>query len=70
MMGPQIFEHPSTSSLSEICESAARFGLTPDEIWETVLATPDSLPADVREAYVDELSGELARRLVEKQRGI
>ena len=68
MIERQIFEHPSTSSLSTIIESAAQFGLSPDEIWETVLATPDHLPTDVKDAYVDELSGELARRLVDKQR--
>ena len=32
------------------------------------MATPDRLPADLEALYIDELSGELARRLLEKQR--
>jgi hypothetical protein len=49
-------------------ESAAEFGLTQREIWETFVATADGLPQDVKSLYVDELSGSLARLLVEKER--
>jgi hypothetical protein len=62
------FEHPPIHSLAGIARSASEFGLSSDEVWETVMATPDRLPADLRARYIDELSGELARRLLEKQR--
>jgi hypothetical protein len=65
--GP-VFEHPSADSLATIFESAAEFGLTQREIWETFVTTADGLPEDVKSLYVDELSGSLARRLVEKER--
>ena len=69
MIDRQLFERPSASSLAPILESATRFGLTTDEIWETFLGTPDRLPEDVRHRYLDELSGALAKRLLEKERG-
>jgi hypothetical protein len=68
MIDGQLFEHPSASSLAPIFESAATFGLTPDEIWETLVRTADRLPEDVRSCYLDELSGALAMRLLEKER--
>ena len=69
MIRPHIdFEHPTTGSLAEVFESAIEFGVTPDEIWESVMATPDRLPLDVKDRYIDELTGDLARRLLEKQR--
>jgi hypothetical protein len=69
MIRPQIdFEHPTTSTLAAVLESAAEFGVTPNEIWEAVVATPDRLPADVKARYIDEITAELARRLLEKQR--
>jgi hypothetical protein len=69
MIRPQIdFEHPAANSLAAILESAAEFGLTPDEIWEAVVAAPDRLAPDVKAPYIQELSGDLARRLLEKQR--
>jgi hypothetical protein len=64
----QVFEHPGTDPLATIFESAAEFGLTPDEIWDAVLTVPDRLPDDAKACYLDELSGDLARRLVEKER--
>ena len=70
MIERQVFEHPGANSLITIFESAAKFGLSPDEIWETLVATPDRLPEDVRNSYLDELSGGLARRLVEKERRV
>jgi hypothetical protein len=69
MIDRQLFEHPSAGSLVPIFESAERFGLTPEEIWETFLGTPDLLPEDVRDRYLDEITGALARRLLEKERG-
>jgi hypothetical protein len=60
-------EHTSTHSLAEILTSAVDFGLSPDDVWETVVAAPDRLPADLRGRYIDELTGELARRLLEQQ---
>lgn len=62
------FEHPPPHSLAEVVQSAGEFGLASHEVWETVMATPDRLPTDLRARYFDELSGELARRLLEKQR--
>jgi hypothetical protein len=64
----QVFEHPGTDPLATILESAAEFGLTRDEIWDAVVAVPGRLPDDARTRYVDELSGDLARRLLEKER--
>ena len=61
-------EHSPTHSLTEVVRSAGEFGLFSHEVWEAVMATPDRLPPDLRARYIDELSGELARRLVEKQR--
>jgi hypothetical protein len=61
-------EHISTHSLADILSSAVEFGLTPDDVWETVMAAPDRLPTDLRARYIDELTGELARRLLEKER--
>jgi hypothetical protein len=49
-------------------ESAAEFGLTTDEILETVTATLDRLPGETKVQYIDELAGALAMRLIEKQR--
>ena len=68
MIERPVFEHPSADSLATIVESAAEFGLNRREIWDMVVATADRLPEDARTIYVDELSGALARRLVEKER--
>jgi hypothetical protein len=62
------FEHSGTNSLATISESAVEFGLTPREILDAIMATPDRLPGEMRVRYLDELSGGLARRLLEKQR--
>ena len=61
-------EHSPTHSLTEVVRSAGEFGLFSHEVWAAVMATPDRLPPDLRDRYIDELSGELARRLVVKQR--
>jgi hypothetical protein len=60
-------EHCTTEAAT-ILESAAAFGLTPDEILKTITTTLDCLPTDERAGYVDELAGALAKRLLEKQR--
>jgi hypothetical protein len=62
------FEH-RTMKTAKIFESAAEFGLTPDEILKTVTTTLDHLPGDARGSYIDQLAGALATRLLEKQRG-
>jgi hypothetical protein len=49
-------------------ESAAEFGLTRDEILETVTATLDRLPGETKVQCIDELAGALAMRLIAKQR--
>jgi hypothetical protein len=53
---------------SLVLESAAEFGLTQDEILETVTATLDRLPGETKVQCIDELAGALATRLIEKQR--
>jgi hypothetical protein len=68
MIDRQLFEHPSAGSLAPIVESAAQFGLTPDDIWEILVSTPDRLSEEARSNYLDELSGALAKRLLEKER--
>jgi hypothetical protein len=60
------FEH---YTMTAIVESAADFGLSQDEILNTVVITLDHLPGDTKANYVDGLAGALAARLVEKQRG-
>jgi hypothetical protein len=62
------FEHDKRDSLATILESAAGFGLTSGQIWEAVIETTDRLPADVRRLYVEELTRELATRLLQKER--
>lgn len=58
----------SVRGATAILQSAAEFGLTPDEILKTVTATLDRLPPDTRSRCIDELAGGLASRLIEKQR--
>lgn len=69
MIDRQLFEQPAAGSVEPMFESAAKFGLTPAEIWETLVSTPDRLPEEVKICYLDELSGALAKRLLEKERG-
>jgi hypothetical protein len=64
----QVFEHPGANSLTAVLASAAEFGLTPPEIWEEFVETADGLPEEVKTDCADELSGRLARRLLEKER--
>jgi hypothetical protein len=69
MSEPRVdFEHGEGDSLIAILESAAGFGLTPDEIWEAVMETPGHLPDELRTLYVEELTRALATRLLQKER--
>jgi hypothetical protein len=61
-------ELPHSYCLSEVITSAAAFGITVDDLLNAMVATPDHLPVEVKALYVDELTGELAKRLLEKQR--
>ena len=63
---PEVyFDEPGMRTLTR---SAADFGLTSDEILDTVLVTVDRLPQEAREAFVDDATAALARRLLDKQR--
>jgi hypothetical protein len=53
-----------------IIESASQFGLTHDEILETVTITIDRLPEEAKAPCIDELAGALATRLIEKERAV
>jgi hypothetical protein len=53
-----------------IIESASQFGLTHDEILETVMVTIDRLPEEAKAPCIDELAGALATRLIEKERAV
>ena len=54
--------------MTGVVGSAAAFGLTSPELLAAFMATPDLLPLDLRASYIDQLTKELARRLLEKQR--
>jgi hypothetical protein len=70
MTDPEVYFEPSGTTTPTIFESAVEFGLTPDEIWETVMAMLDRLPEDTKVRYIDELTGALAARLLEKERAL
>ena len=61
-------EPQTAPTLAGVFESAVAFGLTAEEVSDAIVATPDRLPPELRARYVDELSGELAKRLLAKQR--
>jgi hypothetical protein len=56
------------AGMRALTRSAADFGLTSDEILDTVLVTADRLPEEAQEAFVDDVTAALARRLLDKQR--
>jgi hypothetical protein len=58
----------SEAGVTTIFRSAAEFGLTQEEILATVTEALDRLPEDTQARCIDELSGGLATRLVEKER--
>ena len=51
-----------------VFKSAAELGLTAEKICATVTATLDRLPGDATLHCIDELTGPLANRLLEKER--
>jgi hypothetical protein len=59
---------PATLPATTVVQSAAELGLTPEEICETVVATLDRLPGDAKVHCINELTGALAKRLLEKER--
>jgi hypothetical protein len=58
----------TAQSVAGVFESAAAFGLTAEEVSNAMMATPDRLPPELRARYIDEFSGELAKRLLAKHR--
>jgi hypothetical protein len=57
--------------LQAVFEGAKRFGLSDDEVWQTVNDSLHRAGGDATVAeYLDELTGALARRIVSKQRRI
>jgi hypothetical protein len=53
---------------SALLESAAEFGLTRDQILETVATALDRLSDETKGRCIDELAAALATRLIEKER--
>lgn len=68
MSEPELDFEPSGTRAPTLFESATEFGLTADEIWEAVMETLDRLPEDSKAGYIDELTGALATRLLQKER--
>jgi hypothetical protein len=63
---PEVyFDEPGMRALTR---SAADFGLTCEEILDTVLMRVDRLPEEAQEAFVDDVTAALARRVLDKQR--
>jgi len=67
-MTPRTDPESSADSATAILSSAADFGLSRQEILQTVAATLDRLPGDMRSWCIDDLAGSLASQLLEKQR--
>jgi hypothetical protein len=59
---------PAWPEAKTIFDSAAEFGLESSEILEATMATLERMPSEMKAAYIDELSGALARCLLEKER--
>jgi hypothetical protein len=70
MNEPHLDSEDTTLKVTTIVEAAAEFGLAPEEIWSTVATTLDRLPADAKARCVEELSGALATRLLDKERRV
>ena len=55
--------------LQAVFDGAKRFGLTDEEVWRAFDESLDETGADASMSeYCDELTGELARRILRKQR--
>ncbi len=66
MSAPEVYF--DDLGMKALTRSAAEFGLTSDEILDTVLVTADRLPEEAKAGYADDLTAALAKRLLEKQR--
>jgi hypothetical protein len=65
-MDPGYYEMPQ---LQAVFDGAKRFGLTDEEVWRAFDDCLDETGADASVfEYFDELTGELARRILQKQR--
>jgi hypothetical protein len=59
----------ATPTLHAVFDGAKRFGLSDEEVWRAFDDSLDETGADASVAeYLDELTGELARRILCKQR--
>jgi len=57
--------------LQAIFDGAKQFGLTDEEVWQTINESQDGAGADATvPEYIDELAGALARRILSKARRI
>jgi hypothetical protein len=64
-------DHTVIPPLQAMLEAARQFGLTHDEVWQTVDASLHGAGNDATIGeYLDELAGALARRILSKQRRI
>jgi hypothetical protein len=62
-------DHSVISSLHAVFDAARHFGLTDQEIWRTFDASLAEVGSDATvDEYAQELTGELARRILEKHR--
>jgi hypothetical protein len=62
--------YPAPPPLRAIFDGARRFGLTDEEAWDAFDVTLTEVGTDATmDEYLDELTGELARRVLDKQRG-
>jgi hypothetical protein len=62
-------EYSVIPPLQAIFDGARDFGLTDDEVWETVNESLSGAGGDATVGeYIDELTGSLARRILLKQR--
>jgi hypothetical protein len=59
-----------TPSLHAICDAAQHFGLTREEVWQTVDASPPIGGDATVAAYLDEVAGALAVQILAKERRI
>jgi hypothetical protein len=68
-MGEMDTDYAPTAPLQAIFEGAKQFGLTDDEVWQTVDDSLAEAGGDATVAeYLDELSGALAQRILAKER--
>jgi hypothetical protein len=62
-------DYPVTAPLRAIFDGASGFGMTHAEIWRAFDDSLDAVGADATvDEYLHELTGELAQRILQKQR--